>query len=298
MSREVRLRTYAKINWVLELLGRRRDGYHEIRTVTHTVSLWDEITVAPAPDGIVVTVDGDWPAPEGPDNLCWQAAAAFRQACGRPEGVRINLTKHIPSGSGLGGGSSDCVATLAGLAALTQIRDPALVPRLAVELGSDTALFVHGGVALCSGRGEQITHIPCPRTYHLVIARPECSVSTAEAYQLIRPDHFSDGARALEMASLLEAGAQPQELARRLFNAFEAPVHERVPAVAALKAAMQQPGALGAAMSGSGSAVFAVVTDRAAAQTLCARLRNCGYWAVPVHTVPHGHEFIQEHTDV
>ena len=244
MTEAVTLRAFAKINWGLELLGKRADGYREIRTVTHTVSLCDDLRVEPASGGIHVTVQGDWPAPTGDRNICWRAAEAFMRRFGKPAGVRVHLNKRIPPAAGLGGGSSDAVATLAALARLTGVADAEALADLARGLGSDTALFLTGGAALCSGRGEVVCPFACPRTYYLVLAKPDCSVATPEAYGLIAPQDFTDGSCVAALAARLAAGAEPDFLCGSLCNAFRRAVGEQYPEIGGLISAVNAAGAV------------------------------------------------------
>ena len=297
MTSSVTIRAYAKINWGLELLGKRHDGYHEIRTVTQTISLYDELEVATASAGVSLTLGGEWPVPAGPDNISCKAAEAFRAAFGAPPGVSIALTKHVPPASGLGGGSSDCVATLVALARLTGTHAPDTIHELTAALGSDTVLFLVGGAALCSGRGEIVTPVRGKRTYHLVVARPDCSVATREAYGLMAPDDFTSGDHTGALAAHLEAGVEPSHLAGELHNAFRPKIGARYPQIEALLHLMLDAGALGAEMTGSGSAVFGLADDASAADNIARTLVSHGYWAVPAHTVGEGFAFPQEQTD-
>ena len=279
---------HAKINWCLELLRKREDGYHEIRTVTHTVSLGDRLAISSAPEGVSLSVAGEWDVPEGEGNLCHRAARAYLDAVGATSGLRVELEKRVPPGSGLGGGSSDAVAVLLAAERLNPPSDPELVPRLAAQLGSDTSLFLYGGAALCSGRGEIVTQVPCPRTYHLVLARPDFGVSTAEAYGLIEPGDFTPGAQAEAFACALAAGAAPGELARYCVNTFSRAVCGRHPLIRQLVDRLVELGAQFAQMTGSGSAVFGVFSEGAQADAAAARLRAAGCFSVAARTVPTG----------
>ncbi len=293
MTARVVVRANAKINWGLELLARRDDGYHEIRTITQTVSVHDTVAVALAEAGLRLSVRGTWGAPEGPPNLCWRAAELFRERYGVPAGVTITLDKHVPAGAGLGGGSSDCVATLAALALLTGAGEAHELGELAAALGSDTVLFLTGGAAVCSGRGEIVAPLAGTRRYDLVIAKPDCSVATAEAYAMMGPEDFSDGSRMTALAALLGSSAEPARVATQLANAFEAKVAALLPPVAELRADMMAAGALGARLTGSGSAVFGLAADAVAAAQIAAKLAARGYWATAAQSTPHGFEILE-----
>lgn len=288
MKATARLAASAKINWGLELLGKRDDGYHEIVTVTHTVSLSDELEVELTDGEIGVEVGGQWLAPEGPRNICWRAVERFRAALAPKAGARVRLYKRVPPGSGLGGGSADGVATLVALARLTGLGTERDLECLAAGLGSDTVLFLQGGAALCSGRGEVVEPIAAPRTYWMVLARPATSVSTADAYGLIAAEDFSDGRTVRELATLLGEGADPEQLAPRLANAFRRPVGERYPEVEEVVADLLDAGAVAAQITGSGSASFGLVQDEEEAHQVERAMLTAGYWSVAVKTTNTG----------
>ena len=288
MTHRVLALAHAKINWGLEVLARRPDGFHEVRTLVHTISLHDRLEVADGAAGIALAVTGPWPVPGGRANICVRAAEAFRETFGVPAGVSIVLDKQVPPGSGLGGGSSDAVAVLLALCRLTGIRAQEAVQRIAADLGSDTVLFLFGGAALCAGRGEIVTPVDCPRQHDLVIARPACGVPTREAYALLGPDDFSAGRRVETLAAALAAGAAPDELAPHLHNAFRRKVVECYPQIGRLREEMLRAGATGAEMTGSGSAVFGLARDAQHARDIAGRLADLGYWAHAAHSLDHG----------
>lgn len=293
MSRCIALRAYAKINWALDVLGPRQDGYHEIKTVMQPVSLHDDITVCTGPDGIMLSVKGQWSVPEDSQNICWRAAAAFQDRFRIPDGVRIGLTKHIPVSSGLGGGSSDCAAVLVGLARLYDIDDKKAIHGLAASLGSDTAFFVHGGPAMCTGRGEEVSQLECERAYDLVVASPRIPVSTTDAYGMLTGNDFTGGQHAERMAAALESGAVPSRLAPHLHNAFTKSVTDRFTEIKSFMATVRGCDILGVEMSGSGSALFGLAADARQALRAAADLRAQGYWACEVATLSHGVSIVQ-----
>lgn len=299
MTRSATLYAYAKINWCLELLRKRGDGYHEILTVTHTVSLHDDLVVrlgAPG-EGEPMRVTGEWPAPEDESNLCRRAAEAFSQAFGAPQEVGLELHKRIPPGAGLGGGSSDGVATLVALQRLSGLGTTAQLAPLAARLGSDTSLFLTGGAALCSGRGEIVQPLRCPACYDLVIAKPPGEVSTREAYGTIGPEDLSDGTATEGLAGRLRDGAPPWDLRGRLCNAFRRKVQAARPQIAELVARLLRGGAVDAQMTGSGSAVFGLLPDPASAAALAGQVAAEGTWAVAARTVDCGQRFAEVRLD-
>jgi len=178
----------AKLNLGLRVLGLRRDGFHRISSVFHTVSLCDDLELRVGPgSGVSLECTGYEGVPDGPSNLAWRAAEAFLDAAGTGLHVDIGLHKRIPSAAGLGGGSSDAAAVLRGLRSATG-QDPGL-KTLATALGSDVPFFLHGGAARVSGRGEVIEPID-PLDFHAVLLHPPVDVSTAWAYRKL--DEMSD----------------------------------------------------------------------------------------------------------
>lgn len=186
----LRLRSHAKINWHLEVLGRRQDGFHELLTLFQTVALHDDIEIEIREAGIdleiePLTADGE-STPAGESNLAWRAARLFldrfSQAAG---GVALRLRKRIPVGGGLGGGSSNAATVLTGLAALSRPR-PALaeLEGIAAELGADVPYFLHGGVAIGYGRGDRIRPLPDDgiEEQKIWLAVPPIAVSTKEVF--------------------------------------------------------------------------------------------------------------------
>ncbi len=185
----------AKVNWFLEILGKRDDGFHEILTEMETVDWADRLWFAGDPDGAIslsITGDPALVALTGPpeDNIVLRAAGLLASAHpGNTPGARIWLDKRVPAGAGMGGGSSDCVAALRGLNRLwgTGLKRDELI-RLAASLGSDTAFFVRGGRALCGGRGEIVTPLPSGQSRSLVVIWPGFPVSTPTVYRSGRID--------------------------------------------------------------------------------------------------------------
>ncbi len=199
-----RFLAFAKINLGLRVLGRRPDGYHEIRTVYQSISLADRLDVSLAARPGAIEVLADTPdVPGGPDNLVHKACERWREARGLRRGIRVTIEKRIPAGSGLGGASTDAAATIVALELLTGDRLP-LAARLeiAAELGSDVPFFLFGGRALGCGRGEEVYPLPDLPPRHCLVVFPGFSQSTREAYAAI--DYqlgFGVGARAVAAVS-------------------------------------------------------------------------------------------------
>ena len=246
------LRANCKINLGLDILRRRPDGYHELETVMLPVpGLFDEIEVTrTAAPGVSFRAGGLAVDCDAESNLCVRAFRLMQARYG-VDGVAIRLDKRIPFGAGLGGGSSDATAVLKAVDALfgLQLPESELIA-CAAELGSDTAFFVRNTPQLCTGRGEVMT--PCPVDLSgltLVIVKPDEGVSTREAYAGVRP--------CVPAVPLAERLRRPvAEWQECIANAFEPSVFAARPAIRAVKERLLAAGALYAAMSGSGSAVF------------------------------------------
>ena len=254
----------AKINLYLRIEGRRDDGYHLLDTLMAPISLGDEVEVAlssGAPGS--VTVHADDPAiPLGEDNTVQRAARAFQDRTGRREPVAVRIRKRIPMGAGLGGGSTDAAATLRGLndlfgAGLTA----GDLEALALTVGADVPFFIRGAAARARGIGERLTPVNALPRLWLVVLFPGFAVSTAWAYRNFRlkltksPDNNN----------LVGNLGTPHEVARVMMNDLEAVTVSRYPRIAHLKQRLNDRGAIGSLMSGSGSAVFGVFADEARA---------------------------------
>ncbi len=182
-DRAVVLAARAKLNLGLEVLRRRRDGYHDIRSLILSIDLSDRLEIRSASSGEVRLRCPGGKAPENEENLVFRAARLFRDATGERRGARIVLRKRIPVGAGLGGGSSDAAATLIGLNRLWGSRLPrSRLETLASEIGSDVPFFIRGGLQMAEGRGEKLTTFPAPPPVNFLVIYPTLSISTASVY--------------------------------------------------------------------------------------------------------------------
>ena len=280
--RRIYIRAYAKINLTLEVLHRRADQYHELRSVVQTVSLADEITLEPGAAGTMLRVSG-YPVPSGDDNLVMAAIRQVAARLGVSRDLELGLRKNIPPGRGLGGGSSDAAAVLRALGCLHDWKmDRTMLHSLAAELGSDVPLFLQGGTMLMRGRGEQVRRLERPTPeFRLVLTWPEVSVPTESAYRLLRPEDFTGGAITEELWEALRRGETPRQ--EELVNCFERPVWDRWPEVRVLQERLSELAGVPARMTGSGSALFAI-SDQA--EAVAEQLRAEGYEAHAVVPVP------------
>ncbi|HUI43551.1 MAG TPA: 4-(cytidine 5'-diphospho)-2-C-methyl-D-erythritol kinase [Terriglobia bacterium] len=256
----LRLRAFAKINLGLRILGRRPDGYHEIRTVYQAISLADRLQVSLGPRAGEIVVETDDPAiPQGPGNLVYRACERWRSARRLNRGIRIFIEKTIPAGSGLGGASSDAAAALLALERLTGDRlAPAALWELAAELGSDVPFFLTGGRALGCGRGEEVYPLPDLPARRCLVVSPGFAQSTAEAYAAAGSG-LTPGAGNRSIYSFGMWPQFPWEDWGPAENDFEDIVFAKWPELRRLKRQLLRAGAEMASLSGSGTAVYAIV---------------------------------------
>jgi 4-diphosphocytidyl-2-C-methyl-D-erythritol kinase len=295
----------AKINLFLEVLARRGDGFHEIRTVLTGISVFD-VVLLQAVDGSVITIKTRWAygfaardsvgakqaeaahellfgeIPQGPENLAWRAADLLRKRAGVTKGAKICLVKRIPAAAGLGGASSDAAAVLLAANAAWGLHWPTerLAP-IAAELGSDVPFFLMGGSAIATGRGEQLDAVRLARA-PLVVVRPPVGLSTPRVYAACHPRAEAAGPRSL--LESLEAG-KTASAAKQLVNDLQPAAMKLTPWIERLAQEFEQQSVFGHQMSGSGSSYFAVCRSARQARRIAAKLRarNVG-WVVTATT--------------
>lgn len=267
-----------KVNLLLNILGRRADGFHELESLFHPVALCDTLLFECIPGGITLTCSNPH-LPTDDGNLVHRAARAFREAAGITDGVRLHLEKRIPAAAGLGGGSGNAAITLRGLnelfgrpLAFNQLHD------LAARLGSDVPFFLQDRPALVTGRGECIEPLdffPALRGRACLLVHPGFGISTAWAYQqLARFPQALNGqpGRARKLVGLLQAG-DLHGAGAALYNALEVPALRKYPVLALYQEFLRANGAPAVLMSGSGSTTFAVVESTAHGETLAAQFK-------------------------
>ena len=268
---EVRIPAFAKINLRLDILGKRDDGFHELRTIFQTISLHDELRLrASRSPGISLTIQGNQPLSAEPPqkNLVYRAVEALRHELKIASGVEIALQKTIPAGRGLGGGSSDAAAALLGYLRLTKKKlAAARLLEIASSLGADVPFFLLGGRALGVNKGDEIYPLPdIPKSQILVVSPKDIYVPTPDAYGWLEAKPFaltnSAGTSKLFQFCALSWSAQGSGLS----NDFERPVFQRYPRLDQIKRELLQRGAAEASLAGSGSAVFGVFPSPAMAR--------------------------------
>lgn len=273
--RQTEEKARAKLNLSLDVLGRMPDGYHEMRMVMQSISLHDQVGIELTDDGAVSVRSNFRFLPVDGRNLAARAAEVFLSAAEvKGAGCRLTLRKRIPVGAGMAGGSTDAAAVLRGLNRLTGTPFTAdQLEELARGIGSDVAFCVRGGTQLATGRGDVLRPLAPLPDCHVVVCKPRFSISTPALFQQIdsrrsalHPD--TDGPlAALEQGDLTG-------VARRMYNVFEDVLPRQYDAVSAIKAELLDGGAIGAIMTGTGSAVFGLFARESDAARVRASLRE------------------------
>jgi len=268
-----------KVNLILNILGRRPDGFHELETVMQPVDLCDELTFERAGAGLQLACSHP-ELPTNATNLVHRAATSFLAAANITDGVRIRLQKNLPLAGGIGGGSANAAVTFS---ALNELFGSPLPPEklhaLAAALGSDVPFFLYDRPALATGRGEQVQTLetfPALRGRAFFLAHPGFGISTPWSYQnLARFPHALNGrpGRAQELVALLQAG-DLQPAAAAMSNSLEAPAFDKFPVLSLYQEFLREQGARVALMSGSGSTTFAIAENLAAADALAEKFKS------------------------
>ena len=261
MMRELTRKAPAKINWGLDIVGKRADGYHLLRSLMQSVSLFDEVSLRA---GVCDGCRCEPALPDGGDNLALRAWLLLKAELGVKDGLDIRIRKRIPVAGGLAGGSTDAAAVLLGANRLFGLGlDLAALCRIGLKLGADLPFCLTGGLALVEGIGEQVTPLAASHTYHLLLANPGCAVSTAAVYRGFSLDKAGAHPNIGALRQALLAGDAPG-IARHRGNMLEPPAFALQPEIAALKQRCITLG-LPALMSGSGGSVWALARDEAQA---------------------------------
>ncbi len=267
-------KAFAKINISLDVTGKRPDGYHDMVMPMQTLSLCDELTLRLEGSGIRARSNLRY-VPSDDRNLAVRAAKRYLSEIGKPDqGMQIELRKKIPVGSGMGGGSADAAAVLRALnRAYGEALSREQLTALAGEIGSDVAFCLIGGTMLATGRGEVLRPLPPLPPCRIVIVKPGFSISTPELFQKldrtpIRCHPDTDGLIAAMRQGDLSG------VCRRLYNVFEDVDDRRMRTIRQIKGGLLDGGALGAVMTGTGSAVFGLFADDAAAESCCGRMKK------------------------
>lgn len=268
----MRLKARAKINWTLDIVGQRQDGYHLMDMLMQPVTLADDITLSPAEE-ISLTTGGSPLLPADEKHLAYRAAMALKAHTGYPAGAAIRVEKHIPVGAGMGGGSADAAGVLVGLNRLWGCNLPQEeLEAIGLKLGADVPFCIRGGLTRTTGIGEVMENLPCGRNWPLVVIQPCEGLSTKEIFTAYhesvvdaRPDNAA-AAHALADGDFAALSAAIANVMQPVSEARRPGIHEAIEA-------LKEHGAFAAQMTGSGSAVFGAFTDEASAAKACEALR-------------------------
>ncbi|MDD5491476.1 MAG: 4-(cytidine 5'-diphospho)-2-C-methyl-D-erythritol kinase [bacterium] len=263
----MKIRAYAKINLMLQVLGKRADGYHDLASVMQEITLHDLLTMVKIPEGITLTCS-DQALPMDKSNLVYKAVMTMQKEADRLKkpvsGVKIHLSKNIPVGAGLGGGSSDAAAVLKGLNKLWQLRlSEDRLAWIGAKLGSDVPFFITGGTALAKGRGERLTLWPGIPAFRLVLVKPLMGISTAWAYKNLKIS-LTKQPKNIKIIHNSLRKKRFNQLEEYLQNDLESVCISKYPSILEIKHRLLALGATAALMSGSGSTVFGLVVSRTA----------------------------------
>ena len=303
----MRAEAYAKVNFTLEVFGKRADGYHALRSVVMPISLFDTLDIEVTDDGEItsdtgydddlcvkaakilrsVQCAGETPAPQKRDAVPWGgavSAALSERNC--ILGARIRVAKRIPAGGGLGGGSADAAAVLRALNELWKVglsREE--LAEVGAQVGSDVPALVLGGPVVMEGRGEKVEDLRLKtKDLNLVLINPGVHSSTKEVYAACVPRSLDGESATARMVEALGSG-NPEEIAAALMNDLQPPAAKQHPEIADALVSLRTAGVLGAVMSGSGSSVFGIVRDAAAAERIASELNVRGYQAWPMQAL-------------
>jgi 4-diphosphocytidyl-2-C-methyl-D-erythritol kinase len=269
----VRLRAFAKVNYALEVRGMRDDGYHEIASVLQSISLADELEIERSERGFELLFE-----PEGvevgplEENTVYKAWALLWEVSGHELPVRIRLHKKIPAGAGLGGGSADAAATLHGMNELFGLElDAESLRAIGARIGADVPFCLSGGTALAEGVGEVLTSLPAPPEHHLALAKPARGADTGGIYRAYDERRTKSTTSAAPVVAALRSG-DLAALAGAVGNDLESVTKELVPEVEMYGKDLLGAGALGVAMTGTGTAVYGIFGTQEQADSAVTRL--------------------------
>ncbi|MBD5460133.1 MAG: 4-(cytidine 5'-diphospho)-2-C-methyl-D-erythritol kinase [Lachnospiraceae bacterium] len=277
------LKAYAKVNLGLDVLRRLPSGYHEVKMIMQTVGIFDTLTFTRLPEGIRLTVEGDGlpgenvsvgAVPADENNLIWRAARQMMEKYQVSGGIHIHLHKNIPVAAGMAGGSTDAAAAYRGVNRMFSLgASEEEMRKMAVATGADVPYCIMGGTVLAEGIGEKLTALPDAPACHVLVAKPDISVSTKYVYENL---HVESLACHPDVDGMAEAVGQGdlRGMLRRMGNVLETVTAGKYPVIGQLKEYMEEHGACRALMSGSGPTVFGLFDDKTAAENCCSRLRS------------------------
>jgi len=269
----ISLNAYAKINLSIDIIGKRPDGYHDVKMIMQTIALHDKVTLEVRDGGIEIECDKSW-IPTGADNIAYKAASLLMKEYNIQKGVCIKIAKNIPVAAGLAGGSTDAAAVLKGMNKLFSLNlGENELMAVGKQVGADVPFCIKGGTMLAEGIGEVLTELDSFSKVDIVLVKPEIGVSTAWVYKnldlgkiSIRPD----------IPLLIKAISNKDRIcvAQNMKNVLESVTIEKHEVIKEIKQELMRLGALGSMMSGSGPSVFGIFEDRAKAEYAYEKLKN------------------------
>jgi len=271
--KSISLKAPAKVNYLLDVIRRRSDGYHDLRMVMQRVNLCDDITITLNKSPGITVRCGKIGVPDGPGNIAWKAARILLDLEGSDQGADISITKNIPVAAGLGGGSSDAASVLMGMNELLGLglSDQKLM-EIGVTLGADVPFFIFKQTALAEGIGEELSAMPAMPKAWVLLVNPGVPVSTAWVYKNLKLTNRGELNRLPCSFETLE------EVCAIFSNDLESVTIPEFPVIAEIKEAMLRHGALASMMSGSGPTVFGIYRDKVTAEKARTELTNGTEW--------------------
>lgn len=271
---KIKLKALGKINLGLDVLGRRPNGYHDVRMVMQTVYLYDQILLEKTDKEGISLETNLFYLPVNENNLAYRAAKMLIDEFAIKEGVHISLEKHIPVAAGMAGGSSNAAAVLYGMNRLFQLglTDQELMDR-GVQLGADVPYCIMRGTVLAEGIGEKLTPLPAMPKCHVLLAKPPISVSTQKVYEKLDAQEVTEHPDIDGILLGLQTG-DLEKITSSMGNVLENVTITEYPQIERIKDVMKEEGALNAMMSGSGPTVFGIYDDKMLARRTAARIRE------------------------
>jgi len=271
------LKAPAKVNYLLDVIGRRPDGYHDLRMVMQRVNLCDDISISMDGTSDIKVTCGKKGVPDGPANIAWRAARIMLDISGSDQGAVIEIRKNIPVAAGLGGGSSDAATVLMGMNELLDLRlSEDRLMEIGVKLGADVPFFIFKKTALAEGIGEELTAMPAIPKAWILLVNPGIHVSTAWVYGSLQLTNRR------ELNRLPEFFATVEDLCSIFSNDLETVTVPAFPVIAEIKDNLLRLGAVASMMSGSGPTVFGLFRDQYGAEHARKELSKTAGWFVAV----------------
>lgn len=266
----LKLRSPGKVNFRLDVLGKRSDGYHDLRMLNSAISIYDDLELEIVDKGIEVFCDDDPAVPSGEDNIVFRASKEIMAYSNKNVGVRIRIKKRIPSAAGMGGGSSNAASVLMGLNQLLKIHLPKeKLIRIGLRFGADIPFFIYGGPAIATGIGENLVKVKRLPKMPMVIVTPNLSVITENIYEKFRPN----GGAMMEI-EIPKEFATKKSVIRFLNNDLESVTCKQYPIVSEIKSMLVRYGALAAQMTGSGPSVFGIFSEKEEAEKVSKKISS------------------------